>query len=156
MTTKFIKFAEDLDDLQIMTSKIRVLTQEVTAAKKEFESNPEFATSVTTHAAARASERIQAMAEEQPELFSDVINMKNPTMSLSLVANIRVFLISVLANAHADGKYSVGPSKSNEGKVEYKYVVNINKWVFDKRRIELVAIVEDNNVKTVFFNWKDA
>lgn len=149
-----MSYARDIDKLNAMTVDIRMLTQKVKKAQEAFRAYPAFATSVTDHAALKASERLQSCCDDQPELFSDVINITDPSSSLSLVVNMRTFLITILATAFLDGRYVEQKSKNNEGADEYKYVFVIPKWRFPERSLEIVAVVEANNLKTVYFNWK--
>lgn len=152
---EFIAYARDIGRYQTLVSEAKNLEWTIKQRSVAFKEYPAFATTVTDHAALKATERIQEYGNEQPELFSDIINTENPDSSLGLIANMKSFIIFMLAQAYVDCRYTEQPSKNNPSGVEFKYVFIVPKWRFTGRSIEMIAIVEGNNVKTVFFNWKE-
>lgn len=65
-------------------------------------------------------------------------------------SNMKAFVISMLATARKANDFE--RSKSKTGGVEFRYRVIIKKWSADKD-LEFTGIVENNNIKTGFFNW---
>lgn len=151
----FLSYVKDFDKIQVLAAEIKTLTTRIKKMQEQFKAYPMFATSVTDHAAYKSLERLHQFGEEEAELMRDMVNTMDPSASLSLVPNIKTFILTVLAHAYVAENYRPQESKNNQGCTEYKYVFMIPKWRFGDRGIEMVAIVESNNVKTVFFNWKD-
>lgn len=148
----FLEYARNCDRLRMLQVEVRKLGWRVQAMAAELKTVPEFPTTVSDHAALKATERIQEFADTCQELFSEIVNAIEPDMSLSLIANMKAFVIKILADAYVNKRFVAQQSKT--GSTEWKYIYNVPGWEFSGRAIEIVACVEDNVVKTVFFNWK--
>lgn len=153
----FLEYARNVERLSVLGAETRQLRWRIDAMELLLKDTPAFPTQVSEHAAMRAMERVHAYAESCKELFDEVVNVMDPAMSLSLPQNMKSFILGVLAQAYVDKRYVEQQSQSNKSinGIEWKYIVKVPSWVFGNRYIELVACVEDNVVKTVFFNWKE-
>jgi hypothetical protein len=109
-----------------------------------------FGLEVTAHAFKQISERLEALAMENLNIYNDVFNKDDPSKSLLAPSNLKSFIVSVIAQARNESNYSKEQSKSKG--VEFRYKVVISKWSSDKD-LEFTAIVENNHIKTGFFNW---
>jgi hypothetical protein len=106
----------------------------------------------TAHALANISERLTDLANAHHQIYEDVMNTRSVKTSLLWPANMKAFIISMIANAHGKGQFKKVPSK-NTGGHEYKYDIEIKKWADNDKVIIFTAIVENRTIKTGYFNW---
>jgi hypothetical protein len=148
-----LQYAEamgSLIDLEMNISNQRRLLMEMKATLTSPEGDGGFALELTAHAFKQISERLESIAIENPAIYLDALNPNEPYKSLLLPSNLKSFIVSVLAKARKDKSYV--KEKSRQGGQEFRYTVRMEKWSSD-RDLEFVGIVENNVVKTGFFNW---
>lgn len=149
----YMQYAEILSsmtDLELQICNQRRLLQEMKDQLNSPEGDGGFGIDITAHAFKQVSERLETLAIENPNIYNDVFNKDDPSKSLLTPSNLKSFIISVIANARLEKKYSTDKSKSNG--IEFRYKVIISKWSGD-RNLEFTTIVENNHIKTGFFNW---
>lgn len=105
---------------------------------------------ITDHAFKQIAERLEVLAREYSFTYRDIVKPDNHQESLLLASNMKSFIITMLANAKSKNEVVENDSKS--GGKEFRYTIEIKKWSHDKS-LQFVAIVENNKVKTGFFNW---
>jgi frataxin-like iron-binding protein CyaY len=110
-----------------------------------------FGIDMSDHAYKQISERLEVLSFESEIIFKDVISPESPNDSLLLASNIKSFIITTIANARRDNKFIKIPSKS--GGSEFKFTIDVKKWSDDKRDLQFICIVENNVIKTGYFNW---
>ena len=152
-TRELTEYIRDFSRVQILNTEIQTITARINARHDLFESKPWYATSVSSHAAYRCMERIQEFTLEEPAIMSDVINTENPELSLSLIGNVKTFILTAMAHSVKAGNFQEKASKNNKGEKEYHHRCLIDKWAFRNRTVELWGVVEGNTVKTIYLNW---
>ena len=153
---KFVDYAAAVAAIQDAKVMVSAATSRLAESAElvEADVNPAFAMHVTQHAATRAVSRLNECAVTEPKIMCDLVNQEHPERSLAIIENMHTFLITVLAHAFESGSYVEVPSRNNKGKSEYKYTTPVVKWIFKNKRLDICAHVEDNAVKTVYFDWK--
>jgi len=152
---RYIQFAETLNELLSLERSIRNKRRLMESLKKDLdpsECDGSFATDFTAHAFKQLSERLEELALENPKIFKDVFPDGSPSESLLLPSNLKSFIITLIADARKKGHFKEEESKNTSGGVEYRYTIDMRKWSNDKT-LQLVVIVENNCIKTGFFNW---
>jgi frataxin-like iron-binding protein CyaY len=110
-----------------------------------------FGIDMSDHAFKQILERLEVLAFESDIIFKDIFSPDSLNDSLLLASNIKSFIITTIAKARKDNKFIKAPSKS--GGSEFKFTVDVKKWSDDKRSLQFVCIVENNVIKTGYFNW---
>jgi len=105
---------------------------------------------ITDHAFKQIAERLEVLAREHAFIYRDIVKPDSHQKSLLLASNMKSFIITMLANAKS--KQGVIGNDSKSGGKEYRFIIDIKKWSRDKT-LQFVAIVENNKIKTGFFNW---
>jgi hypothetical protein len=152
---KYIKYAETLSELTTMEAQIHNKKRIVEELRKDLvdqeKGDDSFGIEFTAHAFRQVSERLEFLAMENPVIYNDVFKKEMPSDSLLLPSNLKSFVITLLADARKKNNFTEEESKNSNG-IEYRYTINMNKWSDDKL-LQFVAIVENNHIKTGFFNW---
>ena len=154
---RYIEFAEAFSELVTLESRIhnkRRLVEDLKQELKSEDNDGSYGLEFTGHAFKQISERLEEIAMESTIVYKDVFKSGSPSESLLIPSNLKSFIITLLSDANKKGQYKEEESKSNkspDGK-EYRYTINMNKWNSDKS-LQFIAIVEDNFIKTGFFNW---
>jgi hypothetical protein len=149
------QYAEAFSEKAEMDSKIKNLTRLVDDLKsqiKEKDIAGEFGLSMTAHASSQIAKRLELLASESSKIFNDVMNTSNPSESLIWPTNMESFILGILSKARSSGQYTVENSKNSSGK-EYHYNIEIKDWAMENRKLIFTGLVENNNIKTGFFNW---
>lgn len=149
----YLDYAEAYSELISMESQIhnrRRLVDELKIHLTSPESDGSFGVEISAHAFKQISERLEELAMQSTAIYSDVFK-NDPQESLMTPSNLKSFIITTLANAHKKKHFSRERSKNSAG-VEFRYIIDIKKWSGDKT-LQFVVIVENNYIKTGFFNW---
>ena len=154
---KYVEFAEAFSELITLENRIhnkRRLVEDLRRDLKSDECDGSFGIEFTGHAFKQISERLEEIAMESPAIYKDVFKEESPHDSLLLPSNLKSFVITLLSNANKKGHFKAEDSKSNKNAngTEYRYTINMKKWSGEKL-LQFIAIVEDNYIKTGFFNW---
>ncbi len=154
---KYVEFAEAFSELVTAESRIHNKRRLVEDIKKELKSdknNSSYGLDFTGHAFQQISERLEEIAMESSVIYRDVFKNDSPSESLLIPSNLKSFIMTLLSDANKKGQYKEEDSRSNKNpnSVEYRYTINMNKWNGEKS-LQFIAIVEDNYIKTGFFNW---
>jgi len=150
---KYLDYAKALDALNSAERELCNRKRALQIIKDELTSegnDGSCGVDISDHAFKQVSERLEDLVMEYPFIYRDVIKAEEPNESLLLASNMKSFIITMLANAKLKGKEIENDSKS--GGKEYRFIIDIGKWSRDKT-LQFVAIVENNNIKTAFFNW---
>jgi hypothetical protein len=158
MTEKlYLQYAELLSEISIaeleMNEKKRALSELKTELDKDREVDGSLGLEVTAHAFTNIAERLAILASENPAIHADVMNVKEPSKAILWPSNLKAFVIGTIANAKLKKNYTEKPSRNSPGKKEYHYEIELNKWGTDSEELHFTAVVENNVVKTGFFNW---
>jgi len=157
LSDKYVEFAEALSELTTLENNIHNKRRFVEDIKKELksdESDKSIGLEFTGHAFLQISERLEEIALRYSTIYNDVFRVDSPSESLLVPSNMKSFIITLLSNAHKKEQFKEEQSRSNKNTngVEFRYTININKWSDDKS-LQFIAVVEDNYIKTGFFNW---
>jgi len=152
LSNTYTQYAELLSELTEIESKIHNKRMLVLDLKDRLKSEEIGSCGIdfTGHAFKQISERLEEIAMMSPVIRKDVFRDDEVSQSLMLPSNLKSFIITLLASALKNGNVKEEDSKSN-GK-EYRYTVDMSKWSGEKN-LQFIAIVENNNIKTGFFNW---
>jgi hypothetical protein len=155
---KYIQYAEALSDLTSLESDIhnkKRLTEDLRIELKSDEYDGSFGLEFTDHAFKQILERLEELAVSNSIIYKDVFKPDDTSKSLLIPSNTKSFIIALLADGHSKKMFKERDSKSNksqEGSKEYRYEIEMKKWSKEKS-LQFVAIVENNFIKTGFFNW---
>ncbi len=152
---KYLEYAElisNLADLEAKTQNLRRLIDDIKISLSSDETGKRCGLELTAHATKNLSERLEKLATENTLIWNDVFDKPGKADCLLLPSHFKCFIITLLADAHKKGNFSKDRSKNNTGMWEYRYTIDINKWSDDKI-LQLTCIVENNVVKTGYFNW---
>ena len=147
-----VKLLKKIDDSKALTSSME---EEVEQLEEEIinsdSNNGAFPLLVTDHAIAQTLERLEALMRRSPRARRD-IGERDFENSLLLHSNLRHFILIMVVRATEDN--SVRPRKSRGGGkgTEYVYTVNLHKWKTRDKSLNMSIIVENNTVKTCYFN----
>jgi hypothetical protein len=119
---------------------------------KEQDETGEYGLVLTAHAISQILTRLEELADENSVIKKDVENRDNPQTSLIRPSNMRSFIFGILAKARIDKNYEIVNSKNSGGK-ECHYNVELKSWSTDSKRLIFTGVVENNNIKTGYFNW---
>jgi len=118
------------------------------------DSDGSYGIEITSHAFKQIAERLEALALENSKIYKDAFNSEDPSRSYLLPSNLKAFVVTMIANARKKGNFSKEQSRGNSGNVEYHYTVIIKDWGGDNgKQLEFTGIVENNHIKTGYFNW---
>jgi len=149
---KYTDFSVTLSDLVDTESEIhnkrRLLISLADDLNDKDKSDGSYGIEFTDHAFRQLSERLEEIAEEDPVIYSDVYKDGRYLISPS---NMKSFIITALANARENGHYSEEDSRNSNGK-EFRYTIDMKKWS-NIKSLKLVIIVENNKIKSGWFNW---
>jgi hypothetical protein len=107
----------------------------------------------SAHAIKQIQERLEALANESSVIYRDVLNTEHPEESILWPSNTKAFITGIMAKASDNGSVSPEPSRSNSTSYEYHYKIEIQKWSTDDKKLMFIGIVENNTIKTGYFNW---
>jgi len=154
---KYVQFAEILSELQELEYNIYNKKRFLQELSEEFKNNEAFSCigiEFTAHAFKQIAERLEEISRLSPIIYKDVFRPEDQSKSLLIPSNLKSFIITLLSNAYKKGNFQEEKSKSpkSSGDFEYRYTIDMKKWSGDKD-LQFIAIVEDNYIKTGFFNW---
>jgi hypothetical protein len=105
------------------------------------------------HAFKRIAEHIESLAMQRTDIFIKVFRSDSPVESVVAPSILKTFILALMAKARKDGRVTKLPSKKNAGSFEYHHIIEIEDWSDEDRRLIFTGIVENNKLKTGFFNW---
>jgi len=153
---EYINYAESLSELTAMEAQIHNKKRYVEDLKKQLmdpdAGDSSFGIEFTAHAFRQISERLEALVMENPVIFKDVFKDDSPSESLLMPSNMKSFIITLLSDARKKNNFTEEESKNTNNGIEYRYTINMNKWSNEKT-LQFIAIIENNYIKTGFFNW---
>ena len=155
LSSQYMDYAEILSQLtecELKAQNLRRLADDLKASLSSDEYGKRCGLMLTDHAFKNLSERLEKLAMENTLIWNEVHNKSSKSECLLWPSNLKCFIITLLADAHKKGNLSRERSKNNVGGWEYRYSIDINKWSDDKT-LQLTCIVENNMVKTGYFNW---
>jgi len=147
--TEYSAILSDLVDIEAEThNKKRILIDLADELNNSEENDGSYGIEFSSHAFYQLSERLEQIAMENPIIHSDVYKEDKCLLSPS---NLKSFIITAISNARENGSFKEQDSKNSDGK-EFRYTINMKKWS-NQKSLKLVIIVEDNKIKSGWFNW---
>lgn len=153
----YLEYARELSELgekELELSDLRRSLEEKRSSLTSNEGDGSHGIDISAHAFKQIGERLELLARDHDEIRRDLVNINDPDASLSMPSNLKSFIITMIANAKKKGSYSKENSKNTAGGFEFRYNIEIKKWSDSKNTLQFVCIVENNNVKTGYFNWQ--
>ena len=150
---KYLEYAEILSDLSTNELKIRNMKRILEELKIELSqegSDGSYGIELSAHAFKQISERLEGLALENSIIYKDVFKDAK-SECLILPSNLKPFIITLVADARKKQSFTKEKSKNSDG-VEFRYTIDLQKWSNEKI-LQLVCIVENNYIKTGFFNF---
>jgi len=146
---RYIEYSEALSELVDVESTIHNKRRILIDLSEELsEGDGSYGIEFSAHAFQQISERLEKLASSYPVIHRDVYKEGDCLLSPS---NLKSFIITMLANAKKNGSFKEESSKSGNG-TEFRYTINMKKWSAAKS-LKFVAVVENNNIKSGWFNW---
>ena len=150
---KYLEYAEMLSEHSTVELKLRNIKRIIEELKIDLfqdGNDGSYGIELSGHAFKQISERLEILALENILIYKDVF--KDPKAECLLFpSNLKSFIITLLADARKKGNFVKDKSKNSQG-CEYRYTIDIKSWSNDKA-LQLVCIVENNYIKTGFFNF---
>lgn len=150
---KYKQFAESLTEQASLEIKIGNVKRANEELKKEFEKEKDgsFGIELSAHAFKQISERLEVLVLENANIYYEVFKgVKEDCVFLP--SNLNAFVISLIAKAREKGCFVKEKSKNSQDGYEYRYTYDITEWSVE-RPMQFICIVENNNIKTGFFNF---
>jgi len=154
ISNKYIEYAEMLNDLtsaEMKLQNIRRVIDDIRTGIISDENDGSCGLDFTAHAFKQLSERLERLAMENTLIYNDVFGKENKSEYLLSPSNLKCFIITILADAHKKKNYTKEKSKNSDG-FEFRFIIDIKKWSQEKT-LQLVCIIENNVIKTGYFNW---
>lgn len=151
---RYLEYAEMISELaavELRSQNIRRIIEELKLKISNSLEGECCGLELSAHAFKQLSERLEKLTMENQIIYDDVFNKGSPSECLLLPSNLKSFIITLLADAHKKSNFKRELSKNSDG-YEYRYIVDIKKWS-DEKVLQLICIVENNNIKTGYFNW---
>jgi len=153
LTEIYIRYAETLSGLgsleRELHNKIRLL-EELKTELGSPDGDGGYGVEVSAHAFKQISERFEKLALKNSVIYNDICKPESRYDSLLFSSNLKSFIITLLANARKKNEYKEEPAAN--GGTEFRFTVDIKSWSGDKT-LQFVGIVQNNVIKTGFFNW---
>ena len=157
MDDVYLEYAKELSELGGLEMQLSELRRSIEDKKTSLLSNQgdgSHGVEISAHAFKQISERLELLAFDYDIIYRDFINIENPSQSKSIPSNLKSFVLTLIAQAKKKGSFSKEPSKNTTGGFEYRYNIEIKKWSDAKNTLLFTCIVENNNIKTGYFNWQ--
>jgi len=148
--TEYAKVLNEISIIERRLSESRLSARNLKDSILSVDKDGSIGLTVSDHAFAQMSIRIHELASDNPLIYKDVFP-DNLDGSLLVPNNLKSFIISMMAKALEDNSRKSRKSRG-EG-VEYIYTLSMNCWSTEDSLLQFVAIVENNIVKTGYFNW---
>jgi hypothetical protein len=142
-------YHEIVDTTRVLNIKKRNLEELINELKEDGKYGLEF----TSHGFSQIAEKLEDLAGDNQMIYNDVIRPDSPQDALIIPSNLKSFVISLLSMALEEGNVVEKDSRT-KGK-EFHYITVIKKWLINKKVIEFTCIVENNCIKTGYFNYVD-
>ena len=155
MNDKYIEWVKLLSEI---TDEKKVTVRKINKAEAlqrdivEGEDGDILPIKITDHAMTQIHRRLADLANKSPKAFDDIMN-KTADASLLDPDNLECFIFTMVSKAYGDN--SIKKKKSRSGSTEYVFNVNISKWKTKNKELVFSMMVENNVVKTGFFNLVD-
>ena len=151
------KFVEVKRNIATLEKKVRdnkkYLNTIINELKSEGKNSGRFALDISGHGFKQIYEKLEVMASDYDSIFRIVYNPDNPSEALIASTNLKVFIFTMLAKAEKEHKWKSKKSQNNKNGIEYVYTVEVERWKQGNRKCLFTAIVENNNIKTGYFDW---
>lgn len=154
MDDSYVQYAKTLADAANLRSEISEKERLLGDLRDKLlsEEDGSIGIDMSAHASKQILERLEELASESSYIYEDVWKPKDISSSLMSPTNMRAFIIGIIARAKENGEVTEKNSKNSSGK-EYHYTVEIKKWSTDNKKLTFTGIVENNVIKTGYFNW---
>jgi hypothetical protein len=153
LSDRYLDYAELLSELTTLELKLRNMkraTEEFKTELTQIENDGSYGVDLSAHAFKQISERLEILSLENSVINNDVFKGSRAECLL-LPSNLKSFIITLIANARKKGDFKIDKSKNSDGS-EYRYTIDLKGWSNEKV-LQLVCIVENNYIKTGFFNF---
>lgn len=139
------EFRNSYEQVNSVTSHYAVMKREEDNLTSKILENDDggLGTSLSSHAFRRVYDRIEKLLVENPFIYKAVNDSGNTIFRPS---NMFMFVTDLILKARLEGNFVKQPNG------QYKYVTKVEEWCNDDFSVEFVCYVENNNIKTIFFN----
>jgi hypothetical protein len=148
--SEFAKLKSRISDNEFDLAKDKREFEELEAIIKS-DDDGSHATIISSHAFDQISDRLEQVTRESGAAYSDIFS-KQPEDILFIPSKLKAFIITMLSKAREDGSFEKKRSKNSNG-FEFVYNVNISKWSKNGSTLLFTCFVENNVVKTGYFNF---
>jgi len=151
---KYLQYAELLTDLFTLELKIHNMHRIIDDLRDELSqegADGSYGLDMSAHAFKQLSERLEGLALENSIIYKDVFKDAK-SECLLMPSNLKSFIITLIADARKKGNFIKDKSKNTPDGIEFRYTIDLKSWSNEKK-LQLVCIVENNNIKTGFFNF---
>lgn len=151
---QFVEIKKKVADLEksLKDSKKSMLAITELVKTDEGKHNGRFGLEFTGHGFTQISQRLEDISGDHEHIYKDVFNIENPSESIMFPSNLKIFVLQILLAAEKAGN-KWKSKKSNKGGTEYIYTMEIQKWRSGNDRCIFTCIIEENNIKTGYFDY---
>jgi len=149
----YSKLFGDVVSLELSLAASRRSLEDIRKTIKEEDTEGRIGLDFSAHSIKQIQERLEALANESNVIYQDVLNTDHPEESILWPSNTKAFIIGMMAKASENGSVQTEPSRSSSSASEYHYKIEIQKWSTTEKKLIFVGIVENNIIKTAYFNW---
>ena len=146
-------YAKTYHEVVDLSRTLSTKKRELDVLTNELSQDGKYGLELSSHAMAQISERLEDLTNDNQIIYDDVIKPHSPQDSLLIPSNLKSFVISLLSKAIDENLVEKRSARS--GGSDYHHIIKIKKWTSGKKVIEFTCIVENNVVKTGYFNYVD-
>ena len=147
MYEEYVGMLKELPKLERDLSNFKISMNKLKTDIKNSDNAGMFPVSISAHAYKNISDRLEVVTRNSYVAMSDAMEY-----NLFTPSNLNAFVINNIHTAINNNSYT--KSRSGKNSYEYKYKATLSTWVdIDGKTCDFTAIVENNNVKTGFFNF---
>jgi len=111
--------------------------------------DPKLPLNLSAHAYTRVSNRLEELTTKNPKTYKDIMTGDNK-YSLFIPSNLNKFIFDKVKVALKGGH--ITKKKSRSGGDEFIFDIRIPEWDYEDKECVLSMAVENNNIKTCYFN----
>jgi len=149
----FARIFNEVVSLELTLATNKRSLEDMRSIIKEEDKEGKIGLDFSAHAIRQIQERLEILANESSSVYEDVFNTETPERSIIWPSNTRAFIIGMMAKAAENDGVTQESSRSNGSSCEYHYKIEIRKWSTADKKLVFVGIVENNIIKTAYFNW---
>jgi hypothetical protein len=152
---EYVNAKKEAEEFKRLYKRSKIVVDEVTigmSSDTDDDHSGRYGMEITGHGFKQIAERLEELATDHVHIYKDVFVKDDPFDMLLIPTNLKMFVFNILREAERLGDKWRSKS-SAKGGIEYVYTMEIKKWCKGKNRCTFTCIIEDNNIKTGYFDY---